>query len=208
MSRDLVLHLVGPWEKIRDEPRTINDDPLLDARLLAATYGSDPRVRLSHEPPTTGFPSPYLLLLPPWAGLSAASVRRLVDTADQSRAGVVRVTNVDGAPVELWRTSALGRARWHPGEPATSVAERYGVRELTAAQAGIQDLTSVPTGMLATEGAGVVAGIRPGSWVPTSVEVAGVRSWIRATHLVLTLAARQVRRRVSSVVAGPGRRAR
>lgn len=209
-ERDLRLDLVGPWSKVEDEPRTIRDDPLLDLRLLAATYRADPQVRLVEQAPVTAFPAPYLLHVPATAGLSAHSLSRLIDEADRHRAGAVRVPlrrpADDRSTVTLWRTAAMSRARWHPDRsPAEVVAQSYGVRELTPAAAGIIDLSTVPLPTLAASGADVVAGVRPGSWLPATVEVAGLRSWLRATRLVVALTAIRVVSRLRRAF-GPSRR--
>ena len=164
---DVRVCLVGGWDKLAHEQRIVLDDPLLDLRLVAATYRSEPRVRLVDRAPETPFPSPYLVRMPVTAGLGRSAVRRLVETADRYGAGLVRAS-VDGADVELWRTAALGRARWvrQDGESlADVVAATYGVRTLRSLGSG---------------------------GLPATVEVGGLRSWARATALVAVLAARRV----------------
>ena len=43
---DLVVTLLGPWSALSDERVAVLDDPHLDARLVHASYVSEPRVRL------------------------------------------------------------------------------------------------------------------------------------------------------------------
>ena len=188
---DLRVLLVGPWETVREERRRLLDDPVLELRLIAATYRSDPRVRLVNRSPNSAFPSPYLLTLPVTAGLAPAAIRHLIETADRHQAGLVRVPlhDRDGVSVELWRTAALGRARWvrGEGEPlADVVAATHGSLTLSAADVGVVDLSQVPLNRLAT-GIRVVAG-RNGRWMTGPVEVAGLRSLARAAALVARLA--------------------
>ncbi|MBX6724055.1 MAG: hypothetical protein IRY92_12620 [Dactylosporangium sp.] len=112
----------------------------------------------------------------------------------------------DRTAVILWRTAALSRARWYPERSrAEVVAQAYGVRELRPHAAGVVDLSTVPLSTLATSGAKVVAGVRPGSWLPATVEVAGLRSWLRATRLVLALAVTRAVTRLRRAL-GPSRR--
>jgi hypothetical protein len=155
-------------------------DPHLDLRLLAATYRSDPRVRLAEREPASVFPSPYLLRLPAAHPLAPAGVRRLVEYADRERLGLVRT----GDGVELWRTAAVGRAGWvrRDGEALVDVvSEVYGAGS--------------PPGDLAAR------------WLPASVEVAGARSLARAARMVARLAARRGGARLRRLArARPGRR--
>lgn len=210
---DLQVCLVGPWEKIVDERMPLSADPALDLRLIAATYRSDPRVRLSDHTPVTAFPSPYLLTVPATLGLSRSAIRRMIEAADRLQAGVVRVPSPggDGARLELWRTAALGRAQWvrRAGEPVgDTVTEVYGAQTLPADAVGVVDLSRVSPRQLA-KGIVPVASAR-GSLPVASVEVAGVRSLARATRLVARLAvaraAQMARRYAAALRAGAPRR--
>jgi len=205
-ERDLRVLLVGDWTKLADEPRRVLDDPLLDLRLIAATYRSDPRVQLVDAAPDSPFPSPYLLRLPATTALAPWAVNRLIDEADQHQVGLVRVRLPDGERrVELWRTAALGRARWlgWPADEAglaACVARTHGERMLTPRSAGVVDLLPVPLTQLAA-GMGAprfsaVAGAGELRWRPTSIEVTGLRSLIRAVALVARLAVHRAASRI------------
>lgn len=177
-ERDVRVLLVGPWSTLTDQRVAVLADPQLDLRLLAATYGSDPRVRLAGREPDSIFPSPYLLRVPAGHPLAPAAVRRLVEYADRERLGLVR----SGDGVELWRTAAVGRAAWvrRDGEAlADVVSEVYG--------------------------AGAPAGDLAARWLPASVEVAGVRSLARATRVVGRLAARRGGARLRRLARARGR---
>jgi hypothetical protein len=153
---------VGSWDKLADEPRAVLDDPLLELRLVAATYRSEPRVSFVDRVPETVFPSPYLLRLPVTPPVGRSTVRRLVEEADRRGVGLVRAGDV-----ELWRTAALGRARWVRRE-GESLAEVVAV----------------------THGA-VSSRRRLATGLPDTVEVGGLRSWTRATALVAALSVRR-----------------
>ena len=47
---DLRVELVGDWGRLRDERRSLLDDPDLELRLIQANYVGDPRVRLVPSP--------------------------------------------------------------------------------------------------------------------------------------------------------------
>jgi hypothetical protein len=165
--------LVGPWPTLSEQRTSPLADPLLDLRLVAVTYRSDPRVRLVERAPDSAYPSPFLLTVPVSDQvLGRSAVRRLVDHADRHQLGLVRVELEQGAVVELWRTAALGRAGWVRREGASlaeAVAEVYGAGSL-----GVDALGA-------------------GRWLPASVEVAGFRSLASAARLVARLTARRAR---------------
>jgi glycosyltransferase involved in cell wall biosynthesis len=177
---DVRVSLVGPWDKLDSGRVPVLTDPDLDLRLVAASYRGEPRVRLVTEPPASAFPAPYLLELPAAYGLAPDALRRLVSLADRHQVGVVRV--LDGA--SLWRTAALGRARWvrSAGESLLdAVRSVHGSRDVTAKEAGVVDLA----------GGELVRGRRGGGLVPSTVEVEGVRSLARAAVVVAWLAGRR-----------------
>ena len=113
-EQDVRVALVGPWDKLHDDRVKVLADPLLDLRLTAEAYRTDPRVRLVTEAPTDAFPAAYLLELPVTHGLSRQALSRMIDLADREQVGVVRV-EVAGRATVLWRTAARGRARWVDG---------------------------------------------------------------------------------------------
>jgi glycosyltransferase involved in cell wall biosynthesis len=196
---DVRVNLVGPWDRLDQARVPVLDDPLLEPRLIAASYRGEPRVRLVTEPPASAFPAPYLLELPVPYGLAPDALRRLVDLADRHQAGVVRVEppRAGGPPVTLWRTAALGRAGWVRSEGESlldAVTSVYGRRDATAAAIGVIDLAGFEPRELAR---GVAAlsggGRRTGGLVPSTVEVEGVRSLARATVVVAWLMGRRLR---------------
>jgi glycosyltransferase involved in cell wall biosynthesis len=210
---DLRVHLVGAWDKLIDERRSVLTDPLLDLRLIAASYRGDPRVRLVERAPETAFPSPYLLRVPVRCGLGRSAIGRIVEAADQAQAGVVRTPlpgdgdgrghGGGGAAVELWRTAALGRARWlrDDGEPLIDVvSQTHGARSLPAEAVGVIDLSRFEPAQLAA-GIGAAAEGLAGRWLPNAVEVAGVRSLARAAVVVGRLTAARARARVRRAAA-------
>ncbi|WBB96730.1 glycosyltransferase family 2 protein [Solwaraspora sp. WMMA2080] len=203
-EHDIRVTLVGPWDQLDDARVRVLTDPLRDLRLITATYRGEPRVRLATERPGSVFPAPYLLDLPAAYGLAPDALRRLIDVADRHQAGVVRV-NV-GEPgadpareagVRLWRTAALSRARWvrSADEPLfDAVTSVYGHRDVPAEEVGVVDLTGFEVTDLAN---GMPRPSRrrrtPAALVPTTVEVAGVRSLAKATVVVAWMAGRRVR---------------
>jgi glycosyltransferase involved in cell wall biosynthesis len=148
-EHDLMVLLVADWAGLDDGRRRVLDDPLLDRRLLAATYRSEPRVRLVGSTPESAFPSPYLLAVPHHLGVGPETVRRMVEELDAHRLGLLRlVPPGDGAgaavPVlELWRTAAVSRARRHqqPGQSVAEVVDAvWGGRWAHGAEFGLVDL--------------------------------------------------------------------
>jgi GT2 family glycosyltransferase len=195
---DLGVRLVGDWEGLPDERpagrRPVLADPLIDRRLVAATYRSEPRVAFVDTVPETAFPSPYLLRVPVRLGVAPGTIRRLVAEADQSRVGLLRLlplrTGAGPAPpvIELWRTAALSRARrhLHTGEPLVdAVSAVWGSRWISGTDFGVVDLLAQP----AERAVALPSVVRP-------VPVAGLRSWLRATGYVGRLAAGRARRRL------------
>ncbi|WFE27888.1 glycosyltransferase [Solwaraspora sp. WMMD791] len=200
-EHDIRITLVGPWDRLDDARMRVLTDPSRDLRLIAATYRGEPRVRLATEPPTNVFPTPYLLDLPATHGLAPEALRRLIDVADRYQAGVVRVDpdhpDAEGkVGVQLWRTAALGRARWvrSADEPLfDAVTSVYGHRDVTAEAVGVADLTRFDAADLAGGMPRLTGRGRAPALVPTTVEVAGVRSLARATVVVAWMAGRRVR---------------
>lgn len=208
---DLRVKLVADWAVIDDERRSVLADPLLDLRLLAVTYRSEPRVELVREAPTTAFPSPFLLQVPPHLGVDVNTVRRMVQVADEWQAGLVRLMPTGAkSPAEalaLWRTSALSRAMrvQRPDEPLDKVVtEVAGERWGSGEEFGVVDLSLLSSaGLLSPRPRLVHPAGKRGRRAPlTDVEtiaVGGVRSLANATRFVARRAAigavRRVRRR-------------
>jgi hypothetical protein len=177
---DVRVALVWPWDQLATGRVPALADPQLEPRLIAATYRGEPRVRLVTQAPESSFPAPYRLDLPRPYELGPGTVAELVVLADRHQSGMVTVSVPTGPPAVLWRTAALGRARWvrAPGEPLPDVvAAVYGRRNLSAQEVGIGTRSRRPGGRL----------------VPSTVEVEGVRSLARATVVVAWLGGRRVR---------------
>jgi hypothetical protein len=195
---DLRVLLVGPWSSLPEARMPPLADPRLDLRLVAATYRSDPRVRLVERAPETAYPSPWLLRLPATCGLARPAVRRLVEHADRHGLGLVRVDAGAGGTVELWRTAALHRAGWvcrggserrDSESLADLVRDVHGAGSVDPAAVGVVDLSTVAVDGLAA--GAPVAGWPAGRWLPGSVEVAGLRSLGRAAWVVARLTLRR-----------------
>lgn len=201
---DLRVHLVGPWSAVTEQRQPVLEDPWLEPRLIAATYRSDPRVVLVEDEPETVFPAPYLLRVPVSVGVSPGTVRRLLTEADTAQVGLLRVVPAGAGPggtppaVELWRTAAVHRARWvrRPGESlARAVARVHGAATVRPATVGLRDLAGRTGAELARAAADPPPPTTAGP-PPEVVEVAGLRSLLRATGLVARLATARARRAV------------
>ncbi|MDW5327577.1 glycosyltransferase [Plantactinospora sp. KLBMP9567] len=209
---DLRVVLVADWAELTDDRRSVLADPLLDLRLLAATYRSEPRVELAGQPPTTAYPAPYLLELGSHLGVDADTVRRLVAVADQWQVGLVRLLPIGAtAPddgVSLWRTSALSRAFRvrRPDEALDeAVAEVAGRRWVSGDDFGVIDLRLLPENKWSSPRPRLV--VRPDKRARQAalagvetIPVGGIRSLASATRFVAGryagLAADRVRQRV------------
>ena len=209
---DLRVVLVADWAELTDERRSVLADPLLDRRLLAATYRSEPRVELARQAPETAYPAPFLLELAPHVGVDVDTVRRLVVVADQWQVGLVRLlptgaTSPDDA-ISLWRTSALHRALRvrRPDEQLDQVvAEVAGRRWVSGDDFGVVDLRLLPETQWVSPRPRLV--VRPDkrsrraamAGIET-ISVGGIRSLAHATRFVAGryagLAADRVRQRV------------
>lgn len=191
---DVRVSLVGPWDQLDDARVPVLQDPRLDLRLIAASYQSEPRVRLVTAAPASAFPAPYLLELPVGQGLAPDGIRRLVELADRHRAGAVRV---DPPGALLWRTAALSRARRVRADGESllaAVTAVHGTRDVEPDEAGLVDLRQYDPAELAGGTLDLASRTRPrAGLVPSTVEVEGVRSLARATVVVAWLALRRAR---------------
>ena len=61
---DLVVTLLGDWDRLTEERRSPLDEPLLAQRIVQATYRSEPRVRLVGQLPAGQPDAAFRLLLP------------------------------------------------------------------------------------------------------------------------------------------------
>ncbi|MEV0716023.1 hypothetical protein [Asanoa sp. NPDC050611] len=164
---DVRVNLLGPWEELDDARVPPLADPRLDLRLIAATYRGEPRVRLVTEP-VAAFPAPFLLELPAAHQLARDRIRHLVELADHHQVGLIRAGTTE--PLLLWRTAAVRRAELvrAPGES---------LEDAVAAVHGRRD-ESLTTGRR-----------RP---TPSTAEVGGVRSLLRAAVMVGRLGLRRM----------------
>ncbi|WP_167880534.1 glycosyltransferase [Nocardioides guangzhouensis] len=143
---DLVVALVGPWDELSDERRSVLDEALLDLRLLRAAYTSDSRVALVDNPSERSRAS-FRLSLP---GLdevpSGRSLETLLFTMDDEHLGLVVVDLSKGGRARLERTGAVARARRlvdaqpDPADLEAALEAVYPTRSYDAATAGFVPL--------------------------------------------------------------------
>jgi glycosyltransferase involved in cell wall biosynthesis len=192
---DLRILLVADWSAVTQERMSVLNDPLLDRRLIEATYRSEPRVALISAVPETVYPSPYLLRVPVTCGVDANTVRRLVGVADEWQVGLVRVlpagVSSPDAAVELWRTSALSRAARVRRADETwekAVLAVAGERWVSGTDFAVTDLSDLPVEDLVSPKPRLVS--RPTKAKKASysgvetIPVGGARSLAMATKFV------------------------
>ena len=123
---DLVVTVLGAWSRLTDERVAVLDDPLLDTRLVHATYASEPRVRLVEELAPGRSPAMFRLTLSSaaWAPERQA-VNRLVREMEWTHHGLRTALLPDGATARLERTAAVQRALRvvHEGEELDAVVD-------------------------------------------------------------------------------------
>lgn len=109
---DLEVTLIGPWSRLTDERVAVLDDPMLDARLVHASYLSEPRVRLVDELAPGRSPAMLRLTLSSasWAP-KPKTLNRLVRELEWTHHGLRIAVLPDGATARLERTAAVQRAR-------------------------------------------------------------------------------------------------
>lgn len=201
---DLHVVLVGAWDALTDHRRHVLDDPLLDLRLVAAAYRSDPRVSLAGTAPESAFPAPYQIRVPARLGVATHTIARMIAEADRHQAGLLHVMPAGGGAgtsppaAELWRTAAVSRAQRHrhtqPALPR-AVAEMWDARWVSSDDFGLVDLAAQtdPDTQPRSSETHVDASDPQAGPVP----VAGLRSLLRATVYVARLAARRVRHKLT-----------
>jgi hypothetical protein len=110
---DLVVTLAGPWASLTDERVAVLDDPCLDARIVHASYVSEPRVRLVEQAPSPEERSPAMFRLTlssaRWAPRPKA-LNRMVRELEWTHHGLRSALMPDGATARLERTAAVQRA--------------------------------------------------------------------------------------------------
>ncbi|MGW0432288.1 glycosyltransferase [Micromonospora sp. NPDC003197] len=208
---DLRIKLVADWDEISERRQSVLNDPVLDRRLIAVTYRSEPRVELVRSAPVTAYPSAFLLHVPPHLGVHANTVRRLLKLADEKQIGLIRLlapgVKSPNEALALWRTSALSRALrvQEPGEPLDRVvAEVAGERWVSGDDFDVVNLEALPVTDLASPRPRLVTITEKRKTTPggDTIPVGGIRSLARATRFVARRyadgAARQVKRRVQN----------
>jgi hypothetical protein len=123
---DLVVTLVGPWSSLTDERVAVLEDPMLGARLVHASYVSDPRVRLVEALPEGRGPAMFRLTLSSaaWAP-GRQTINRMVRELEWTHHGLRTALMPDGATARLTRTAAVSRAQRvaAPDEPLDDVVD-------------------------------------------------------------------------------------
>lgn len=148
---DLSVVLLGDWDQLTDDRRSPLADPLLDTRLVHASYVGDPRVRFLDGLPDGRCPAMFRMVLPDagWAPRRPALATLLMHL-ERTHHGLrlVHRPGPDGAgpPIRIERTAAYSRARLvaEPGEDLDDVVdELFGSWWLEAEDAGFQPVASV-----------------------------------------------------------------
>jgi glycosyltransferase involved in cell wall biosynthesis len=140
---DLVVTLLGDWSELTDERVSPLDDPRLDARIVQASYVSDPRVRLVESLPEGRCPAQFRLTLADagWAPRNRALAAMLMHL-ERTHHGLRQVAMPDGTAARIERTAAYARARRlaepgaGPDELDDLVDETFGSWWLDAEDAG------------------------------------------------------------------------
>lgn len=108
---DLVVTLLGDWSQLSDERRSPLDDPLLDARLVQASYAHDPRVRFRESLPEGRCEAMFRLTLADaaWAPRYRALATLLMHL-ERTHHGLRLLMMADGTQARIERTAAIERA--------------------------------------------------------------------------------------------------
>lgn len=145
---DLVVTLLGDWSTLTDDRRSPLADPLLDQRLVRASYLHDPRVRLLEQLPPGRCPAMFRLTLPDagWApGPKALS--SLLMHLERTHHGLCEVVPPAGTPIRLERTAAVQRASKvaRSGEDLDDVVgDLFGRWAVPAQEAGFEPSATIP----------------------------------------------------------------
>ncbi|MCR6032725.1 glycosyltransferase [Nocardioides sp. zg-579] len=137
---DLSVVLLGDWDALTDERRSPLTEPLLETRLVHASYVGDPRVRFLAELPEGRCPAMFRMTLPGagWAPRQLALAAMLMHL-ERTHHGLRQVHCPDGSVVRIERTAAVSRAHLvaDPGEDLDDVVdELFGSWWLEAEDAG------------------------------------------------------------------------
>jgi GT2 family glycosyltransferase len=110
---DLRVQLVGEWRRVTPGRHAVLDDPAMHVRLLREHYRCESRVEFVQDEPEPDRDVPFRLLIAPGQALAPQGVRRMIEKANATHAGLVRATAPGddlGGP-RLERTAAFARAR-------------------------------------------------------------------------------------------------
>jgi GT2 family glycosyltransferase len=140
---DLVVTLLGDWDKLSDERLRPLDDPQLSTRIVRATYRSEPRVRMLHVLPPGQPEATFRLHLPTadWVPLRR-TLADLVLHVEKTHEGLRRIRMPDGSTARLERTAAFARASRvaEPGEDLDDVVDEvYGASWTDADELGFAE---------------------------------------------------------------------
>ena len=121
---DLAVTLIGPWGELGDERIHPLEDPMLDTRLIHASYVGDPRVRLVSELPEGRCPAMFRMTLEnaDWAP-THKTVARLLANLERSHHGLRIVRMPDGS-----RGPHRAHGRRGEGAPGDQVGRVHGRR--------------------------------------------------------------------------------
>ena len=108
---DLTVTLVGRWSELDDSRIHPLDDPMLDTRLISASYAGDPRVQLVEALPEGRCPAMFRMTLEnaEWAP-THKTVARLLHNMERTHHGLRLVRMPDGSTARIERTAAVSRA--------------------------------------------------------------------------------------------------
>ena len=108
---DLTVTLVGRWSELDDSRIHPLDDPMLDTRLISASFAGDPRVQLVEELPEGRCPAMFRMTLEnaEWAP-TPKTVARLLHNLERTHHGLRLVRMPDGSTARIERTAAVSRA--------------------------------------------------------------------------------------------------
>ncbi|MFB4280996.1 glycosyltransferase [Nonomuraea sp. MTCD27] len=116
---DVRVTVIGPWDSLTAGRRSPLADPLLDLRLIHASFDHDPRVHLRTSPGPLPGPlpgtAPFRLSVPPGWVVAKDTVERLVEHMEEHDLGTLCVALEETAEAgvtaaRLDRTAALSRA--------------------------------------------------------------------------------------------------
>jgi glycosyltransferase involved in cell wall biosynthesis len=108
--RDVRCLLLGDWQSLGDQRVLPLSDPDREARLIQATYHSEPRVHLVDDAPPTAFPSAFRVTLPVgWRPLPDF-LGRITTEMNKKSYGLHSVLMADGSVARIERTAAFLRA--------------------------------------------------------------------------------------------------